>query len=84
LGGENLKRNIRGFLHHPLTLKYIACIVRILKNKINILNPPLSWGLSNFIIKDKYKLRKGNLLICFSSGSKNHLGKVALVDNNYN
>jgi restriction endonuclease S subunit len=28
--------------------------------------------------------RKGNLLICFSSGSKNHLGKVALVDNNYN
>jgi restriction endonuclease S subunit len=44
----------------------------------------LKYLRNNFIIKDKYKLRKGSLLICFSSGSKNHLGKVALVDNNYN
>jgi type I restriction enzyme S subunit len=34
-------------------------------------------------INEKYKLNKGSLLICFSSGSKSHLGKVALVNDDY-
>lgn len=34
-------------------------------------------------IKEDYKLIKNSLLICLSSGSKKHLGKVALVDKDY-
>lgn len=34
-------------------------------------------------IKPVYALKKDSLLICFSSGSKSHLGKIALVDDNY-
>jgi len=34
-------------------------------------------------IKPTYFLRKNSLLVCFSSGSKSHLGKVALVDADY-
>ncbi len=39
---------------------------------------------NNFQIKENKKLVKGGLLICLSSGSKKHLGKVALVDDDYN
>lgn len=38
---------------------------------------------ADFDINSKYLLSKGSLLICFSSGSKSHLGKVALVDKDY-
>lgn len=34
-------------------------------------------------IKPIYSLKKNSLLICFSSGSKSHLGKIALVDDDY-
>lgn len=34
-------------------------------------------------IKSTYSLKKDSLLICFSSGSKSHLGKIALVDDDY-
>lgn len=34
-------------------------------------------------IKPVYALKKDSLLICFSSGSKSHLGKIALVDDDY-
>ena len=34
-------------------------------------------------IKPIYTLKKDSLLICFSSGSKSHLGKIALVDDDY-
>jgi len=44
----------------------------------------LKYLRDDFEIKDIYKLRKGSLLICFSSGSKSHLGKVALIDKDYN
>ncbi len=43
----------------------------------------LKYLRDDFKIKDSYKLKKGSLLICFSSGSKSHLGKVALVDKDY-
>ena len=44
----------------------------------------LKYLSDDFEIKETYKLRKGALLICFSSGSKSHLGKVALIDKDYN
>ncbi|MFY0674512.1 MAG: restriction endonuclease subunit S [Bacteroidia bacterium] len=34
-------------------------------------------------IKPIYSLKKNSLLICFSSGSKSHLGKIALVNDDY-
>ncbi|MEO1807821.1 MAG: restriction endonuclease subunit S, partial [Bacteroidota bacterium] len=40
----------------------------------------LKYLRDDFEIKDKYKLKQDSLLICFSSGSKSHLGKVALID----
>ena len=43
----------------------------------------LKYLRNDFSIQEKYKLKKGSLLICFSSGSKSHLGKVALVDKDY-
>jgi len=44
----------------------------------------LKYLRDDFEIKEIYKLSKGSLLICFSSGSKTHLGKVALIDEDYN
>ena len=44
----------------------------------------LKYLRDDFEIKEIYKLRKGSLLICFSSGSKSHLGKVALIKKDYN
>jgi type I restriction enzyme S subunit len=44
----------------------------------------LKYLREDFEVKENYKLRKGALLICLSSGSKAHLGKVALVDDDYN
>lgn len=37
----------------------------------------------NYSIPQKYKLQKDSILICMSSGSTNHLGKVAFVDRAY-
>ena len=44
----------------------------------------LKYLRNDFKIQERYKLKKGSLLICFSSGSKAHLGKVALIENDYN
>lgn len=44
----------------------------------------LKYLKDDFEIKEQYKLKKDSLLICFSSGSKSHLGKVAFVDKDYN
>jgi len=44
----------------------------------------LKYLRDDFEIKENYKLSIGSLLICFSSGSKSHLGKVALIDDEYN
>lgn len=37
-----------------------------------------------FIISDEKKLNKNDILMCFSSGSKNHLGKLALIHQDTN
>jgi len=39
---------------------------------------------NDFQVKQNKKVVKGSLLICLSSGSKSHLGKVALVTDDYN
>lgn len=35
-------------------------------------------------VQESKKVKKGSLLICTANGSKSHLGKVALIDNDYN
>jgi type I restriction enzyme M protein len=37
---------------------------------------------NDFSISDEKKLKKNDIFICFSSGSKDHLGKVALIPEN--
>ena len=39
---------------------------------------------NDFQVKQNKKIVKGGILICLSSGSKTHLGKVALVTDDYN
>ena len=41
----------------------------------------LKYLKDDFVYDQKYKLEKSSILICFSSGSKSHLGKVAFVEN---
>ena len=43
----------------------------------------LKYLRDDFEVKENYRLKLGSLLICFSSGSKSHLGKVALIDRDY-
>ncbi|MDR3273311.1 MAG: restriction endonuclease subunit S, partial [Flavobacteriaceae bacterium] len=38
----------------------------------------------NYKVGTEKKLRKNDVFMCFSSGSKKHLGKVALIENNTN
>lgn len=38
---------------------------------------------SQIIIPDNKKVSKGSLIICTANGSKSHLGKVALIDDDY-
>ena len=40
----------------------------------------LKYLRNDLAIDDKYRVQKGALLICFSSGSKEHLGKVAFIE----
>lgn len=35
-------------------------------------------------VQESKKVKKGSLLICTANGSKSHLGKVALIDDDYN
>ena len=37
----------------------------------------------DIVIPDAKKVRKGSLIVCTASGSKSHLGKVALIDDDY-
>lgn len=43
----------------------------------------LKYLRDDFEVKESYRLKLGSLLVCFSSGSKTHLGKIALVDREY-
>ena len=57
-------------------------------NNIDLLTNKLDFSeikyISNKInIDDSKKVKKGTLLICTANGSKAHLGKVALIDSNY-
>lgn len=44
----------------------------------------LKYLREDFYIDPKYLLSKDSILICMSSGSKSHLGKVAFVEKDYN
>lgn len=39
---------------------------------------------SKIVIPENKKVTKGSLIICTANGSKSHLGKVALIDQDYN
>lgn len=44
----------------------------------------LKYLREDFYIDDFKKVKKNSIIICTASGSKSHLGKVALIDNEYN
>jgi type I restriction enzyme S subunit len=46
-------------------------------NEIRYINPKI-------VIPENKKVSKGSLIICTANGSKSHLGKVALIDDDYN
>lgn len=56
--------------------------VDLLKNKLDFtelkyINPKIE-------IPENKKVKKGSLIVCTANGSKSHLGKVALIDDEYN
>ena len=56
--------------------------VDLIKNELDLtelkyINPAIE-------IQESKKVKKGSLLICTANGSKSHLGKVALIDDDYN
>lgn len=56
--------------------------VDLIKNELDFtelkyINPTIE-------VQDSKKVKKGSLLICTANGSKSHLGKVALIDDDYN
>ncbi|WP_268034016.1 restriction endonuclease subunit S [Algoriphagus sp. PAP.12] len=58
-------------------------------NNINLSKNDLDLSELKFInpsieIPNIKKVKKGSLIICTANGSKNHLGKVALIDSDYN
>lgn len=55
--------------------------IDLVSNKLDFTE--LKYINSNVSIPDSKKVKKGTLLICTANGSKSHLGKVALIDDNY-
>lgn len=58
-------------------------------NNIDLIKNELDFTELKFInpaidIRESKKVKKGSLLICTANGSKSHLGKVALIDDDYN
>ena len=56
--------------------------VDLIKNELDFtelkyINPAIE-------VQENKKVKKGSLLICTANGSKSHLGKVALIDDDYN
>lgn len=56
--------------------------VDLIKNELDFtelkyINPAIE-------VQESKKVKKGSLLICTANGSKSHLGKVALIDDDYN
>ncbi len=44
----------------------------------------LKYISDDFFVPQEKKVKKNSLLICIASGSKIHLGKIAIIDKNYN
>lgn len=44
----------------------------------------LKYISDDFVIPSEKRVKKGSLLICTANGSKEHLGKVALIDKDFN
>lgn len=44
----------------------------------------LKYIRDDLVLSQEKRVKKGSLIICTASGSKSHLGKVALIDRNYN
>ncbi len=51
-------------------------------NKLNF--DELKYINENIVIPDNKKVKKGSLIICTANGSKSHLGKIALIDEEMN
>src|SRR5689334_18880428 len=50
----------------------------------NLLNlHELRYISDKVVVPDSKKVKKGSLIFCTASGSKNHLGKVAYIDDDY-
>ena len=56
--------------------------VDLQKNQLDFTE--LKYINSSIEIPYNKKVKKGSLIICTANGSKSHLGKVALIDDNYN
>jgi type I restriction enzyme S subunit len=56
--------------------------VDLFRNQLNF--SELKYINSSIEIPENKKVKKGSLLICTANGSKSHLGKVALIDDDYN
>ncbi len=56
--------------------------VDLIRNELDFTE--LKYINPSFEIPENKKVRKGSLLICTANGSKSHLGKVALIDDDYN
>ena len=55
--------------------------VDLLTGKLNF--DELKYLKPEFLIPEEKKVKKGSLLMCMSNGSKIHLGKVALINDDY-
>ncbi len=55
--------------------------IDLISNTLNF--DELKYLNENFIIPEDKKVKKNSILICISSGSKSHLGKVAFIDKDY-
>ena len=58
-------------------------------NNVDLFSNQLDFSELKYInpsieIPENKKVKKGSLLICTANGSKSHLGKVALIDDDYN
>ena len=63
------------------------CVLRsnnIELESMSILLDELKYIREDFIVGEDKKVKKDTILICMSNGSKQHLGKVAFIDKDYN
>lgn len=63
------------------------CVLRsnnIELDTMSILLDELKYIREDLVISEDKKVRKNTILICMSNGSKQHIGKVAFIDKEYN